>query len=110
MRVLNLQLWTRLWRLWIVPSFSGEREVDDKALGGVPCEMATWPHEQSRNTSLHSYRNTSPPHINRPESCSRTTTMVPNLAESQHTQIRDMIISKFANATITRTVTAGVRA
>lgn len=35
--------------------------------------------------------------------------MAPNLALSQHEQIRDMIISKFANATIARTVCCSTR-
>jgi transposase len=35
--------------------------------------------------------------------------MAPNLAVSQHAQIRDMIISKFANATIARTVRCSTR-
>jgi hypothetical protein len=35
--------------------------------------------------------------------------MAPNLALSQHEQIRDMIISKFANATIARTVRCSTR-
>ena len=35
--------------------------------------------------------------------------MAPNLALSQHEQIRDMIISKFANASIARTVRCSTR-
>jgi hypothetical protein len=35
--------------------------------------------------------------------------MAPNLALSQHAQIRDMIISKFANATIARVVRCSTR-
>jgi hypothetical protein len=35
--------------------------------------------------------------------------MAPNLALSQHKQIRDMIISKFANAAIARTVRCSTR-
>jgi hypothetical protein len=35
--------------------------------------------------------------------------MAPNLALSQHEQIRDMTISKFANATIARTVRCSTR-
>lgn len=90
----------------VVRAFAGKVRSTIRLWAGF---LAIWSHEQSRNTLFYSCHNTSPPYINQPENCSTSTNMAPNLAKSQHTQIRDMIISKFANATIARTVRCSTR-